>query len=90
MCVSYFFQPNIIWVLAYSKINWDTLDSENRTYSWSLLITVYNNMFWVRKRNVSETFLFMRQKVIFDREKKLKMIIFVSYIFLCLPLYNSN
>ena len=30
--------------LPLSEVLWDTLDSENRAYSWSILITVYNNI----------------------------------------------
>ena len=68
------------------KIIWDTLDSENRTYSWSILITVYN-MFWVRKRNVKETFLLCTQNFWWIDKRTMTIIIFRGDKFLCLPLW---
>ena len=38
------FELRFFEILANSKWTWDTLNSENRTYSWSILTTFYNSM----------------------------------------------
>ena len=47
------------------------------------------HMFCVRKRNVSLRRFLTHTNHMFDR-KKLIIIIFWGYIFLCLPPYNTN
>ena len=33
-----------LYILANSKQIWDTLDSVNQTYLWSILLAVYNDL----------------------------------------------
>ena len=67
---------------------WNTLNSKNRSYSWSILIKVYNNICfgYVKETDVS----FTHPELLFDRKTKLMIIIIGGYIFSCIPFYNLN
>ena len=76
----------IFYILRIGPIN-----TENRAYSWNILNTIYKNICFVCVKETSPLVddLFIITKHMLTG-KKLIIIIFRSYIFLCLPLYNSN
>ena len=72
-------------ILAYSKLILDTLDTENRTYSCSIVITVYNIIcFGCVKETSPGDVSFTRLKLMFG------IIILGGYIFLYMYLTTKE
>ena len=69
--------------MAYLKLIWDTPNSENRTYSRSILITVYNSLCFgcVKEMSQGDVSL-MYPKHMFDRGKIYNNQFWGLYIFM--------
>ena len=75
------FKHRFIKMLVNSKLICDTLDSENRTYRWLILLTVSNNIcFGCVKETSPSDISFTHPKLMFDR-KLIKSFLGVIYFY---------